>query len=333
MKSYKLNHEAVEVCGLDIVDVENHVYRRLPEEETALVNDIVHMRSATPAGGRIRFRTNTKKLHLEMKLETLNVDPFIPVCGSAGADVLSGSGMASKYIGILFPGDNYTNKTPASDFWLDGTMQQITINLPRNEIMSDFTISIEDDAEILPPLPFTRKGRICFYGSSITEGGCASRPGNAYIAAVARWLDMDYVNYGFSGSARGEDAMADIICKRDFAAIVYDYDHNAPDPEHLEKTHEPFFKKIRTAHPDIPIVFLSKPDYPQFDGEVRRAIVMKTYRNALEAGDKNVAFIDGSQHFGTWGREMCTVDGLHPNDLGFFRMAEKVYGALLGLGL
>jgi len=333
MKSYKLNHEAVEVCGLDIVDVENHVYRRLPEEETVLVNDIVHRRSATTAGGRVRFRTNSKKIKLEMKLETLTVDPFIPVCGSAGADILLGSGFASRYLGVLFPGDNYTNMNPTSEFWLDGTMQQVTINLPRNEIMSDFTISIEDDAVILPPLPFTRKGKLCFYGSSITEGGCASRPGNAYIATVARWLDMDYVNFGFSGSARGEDTMADIICKRDFAAIVYDYDHNAPDPKHLEKTHEPFFKKIRAAHPDIPIVFMSKPDYPQFDGEKRRSIVMNTYRNALEAGDKNIAFIDGSQLFGTFGREMCTVDGLHPTDLGFFRMAEKVYGALIGLGL
>ena len=333
MKSYKLNHEAVEVCGLDIVDVENHIYRRLPEEETSQVNDIVHRRSATPAGGRVRFRTNSKKLRLEMQLETLTVDPFIPVCGSAGADIFLGSGMASRYLGILFPGDNYTNKTPTAELYLDGNMNQLTINLPRNEIMSDFTISIEDDAEILPPLPFTRKGKLCFYGSSITEGGCASRPGNAYIATVARWLDMDYVNYGFSGSARGEDTMADIICRREFAAIVYDYDHNAPDPIHLEKTHEPFFKKIREAHPDIPIVFMSKPDYPQFDGEKRRTIVMNTYRNALEAGDKNVAFIDGSQLFGTFGREMCTVDGLHPNDLGFFRMAEKVYGALIGLGL
>ena len=68
-------------------------------------------------------------------------------------------------------------------------------------------------------------------------------------------------------------------------------------------------------------------------GAMKEAGIIILKDEVRQIPDKNIAFIDGSQHFGTFGREMCTVDGLHPNDLGFFRMAEKVYGALIGLGL
>ena len=220
---------------------------------------------------------------------------------------------------------------PETTVHLDGKMNEITVNLPRNEKIAGGWIEVEDDAQVLAPLPYTREGKLCFYGSSITEGGCCSRPGNAYTAVVARWLDSDYVNYGFSGHAMGEDAMADIIAKRDFSCFIYDYDHNAPSTEHLLNTHEPFFQKIRAAHPDMPVFMLSRPDYdnaPELSKR-NREVIRKTYANAIENGDKNVYFLDGESFFGTLGRDMCTVDGCHPNDLGFYRMAEAVYGAIL----
>jgi len=125
--------------------------------------------------------------------------------------------------------------------------------------------------------------------------------------------------------------MADIICRRDFAAFIYDYDHNAPDAAHLEKTHERFFRRIRSAHPDMPVIIMTKPDFDP-DPEVnaaRREIIRRTYTKAVAAGDKHVYFLDGEQFFGLLGRDMCTVDGCHPNDLGFFRMAEQVYATLI----
>lgn len=330
MKSFDLAEKAIEIYGLDVTDHENGAYWRLPDEESRLVSDYIRDRSKTACGGRVRFRTDSKHVTIKMRLLGLGVDPCMAVCASAGADVLAGSGMHSRYIGQINP-RNYENFEPELSFTLDGSLTQITVNLPRNEQISGIWISIDDDAQLLPPLPYSRPGKLCFYGSSITEGGCCSRPGNAYTAVVARWLDTDYVNFGFSGNARGEDEMADIICRRDFSAFIYDYDHNAPDAAHLGKTHERFFRRIRAAHPDMPIVIMTKPDFDSDPAanSARREVIRRTYTNAVAAGDKNVYFLDGEQFFGLLGRDMCTVDGCHPNDLGFFRMAEAVYGVLV----
>ena len=107
--------------------------------------------------------------------------------------------------------------------------------------------------------------------------------------------------------------------------FVFDYDHNAPDVEFLQQTHEPFFKRIREKNPDLPIVMMSSPDFDyRPDKPQRRDIVKQTYLNAVANGDKNVYYIDGSTFFGDTDRHLCTVDCIHPNDLGFYRMAGVI---------
>ncbi len=174
------------------------------------------------------------------------------------------------------------------------------------------------------PLPFVT------YGSSITQGGCASRPGNSNQGQLSRWLDSDYQNLGFSGSARGEPAMAEYIAGLDMSAFVLDYDHNAPDPDHLAKTHEPFFRAVRSKNPGLPVIMVSKPDFDNnpADSAARRDIIRGTYENAVRAGDRQVWFVDGESLFGPEDRWACTVDTVHPNVLGFYRMAKGIYPAL-----
>ena len=118
-----------------------------------------------------------------------------------------------------------------------------------------------------------------FYGHSITQGACATRPGNAYPSILSRKYGFDFINLGFSGSAKGEDAMAEYIASLDMGAFVYDYDHNAPNAEQLLKTHEKMFKTIRKAHPSMPIVIMSTTTNEPFINEValRRAVIYKTY--------------------------------------------------------
>lgn len=90
-------------------------------------------------------------------------------------------------------------------------------------------------------------------------------------------------------------------------------------------THETFFKRIREKQPDLPTVMMTRPAIVYGKNEKkRREIVLNTYRNALASGDKNVYFIDGEAFFGTKDRHLCTADGTHPNDLGFYRMAEVI---------
>jgi hypothetical protein len=113
----------------------------------------------------------------------------------------------------------------------------------------------------------------------------------------------------------------------EMSVFVCDYDHNAPNPEHLEATHERFFKIVRARRPELPIVMVSKPDFNKGD-ERRRAVIRRTWENALAAGDRNAYFVDGETLFGTKDRDCCTVDGCHPEDLGFYRMAENIHPAL-----
>lgn len=329
MKTYKFTDKPFEIYGIEVIDPANHNFWRLPEDETAKVSDFICGRAKTAGGGRFRFRTNTKNLKITAFVHANGPDPCIPVTGSAGSDVMCGIGINSVYLGVISPGCYDKTEFPL-EVKLDGQMHQITVNMPRNSRVYDYEITVDDDAEVLAPIPYSIPGKICFYGSSITEGGCATRTGNAYTAAVSRWLDSDYVNYGFSGNAKGEDAMADIICKRQFSAFVYDYDYNSPDAAHLEQTHERFFKRVRAAHPDLPTIMMTRPDFDAEPEEcaARREVIYRTYMNALAAGDKNVYFLDGEQFYGVLGREMCSVDNCHPNDLGFFRIAEKVYGLL-----
>ena len=124
--------------------------------------------------------------------------------------------------------------------------------------------------------------------------------------------------------------MARYIASLDMSCFVMDYDHNAPSAEALAATHESFFRVVREAHPGLPILLVPRPDCdlaPE-DAARRFAVLEATYRHAREQGDENVYLVQGRDLFGGEGRDGCTVDGCHPNDLGFYRMAECLYPIL-----
>ena len=132
-------------------------------------------------------------------------------------------------------------------------------------------------------------------------------------------------SYKNKGVQKLLDAIIDYMAGLDFSVFVCDYDHNAPNVEHLKNTHEKLYLKIREKHPDTPVIFVTKPDFWLKWGECerRRDIIYNTYINAKNRGE-NVIFIDGYSLFAGQNREDCTVDGCHPNDLGMFRMAEVI---------
>ena len=163
-----------------------------------------------------------------------------------------------------------------------------------------------------------------YYGSSVTQGGCASRPGMSYQGIISRRFDYDFINLGFSGNAKGEDAIAEYIKNLDMSVFVYDYDYNAPTVEHLNSTHEKMFKTIRKVNPNLPVIMMSRPKFNLTEIEEQRLNIIKTtYENAILKGDKNVYLLDGKKL-----TELCkndgTVDNCHPTDLGFFSMAKAV---------
>ena len=213
-----------------------------------------------------------------------------------------------------------------------GNMVDVDLLLPLYSGVWDMQIGLADDCTVEAPVPYKYQTPILFYGSSITQGACASHAGNDYVNTLSRMLDCDIWNLGFSGGAKGEKVIADYMASLDPSIYVLDYDYNAPDPDHLLQTHRPLYQTIRAAHPSTPIVLISKPNFwGSADDYARRDVIQATYQKAVQDGDKNVYFIDGETLFWDEERYACTVDSVHPNDHGFYRMAKVVYPVLKSL--
>ena len=140
---------------------------------------------------------------------------------------------------------------------------------------------------------------------------------------LSRRFDANFINLGWSGNGKGEKEIRDYMASLDMSVFVLDYDHNAPTVEHLEATHEPMYKAIRQAHPDIPVIMLVRPHYNATDEDARAKVIKKTFENAKANGDNNVYYLNGRQLMAIAGYD-GTVDNCHPNDLGFYSMAVAV---------
>lgn len=297
-------------------------YRRMSAQIAQKVSENTVSLCKNTAGGRVRFRTNSRCITIRCEMDFIDHVPHMPLTGTAGCDLYSNN----EFCHTFAPSWKENHGYSGIHWFEDNVMRDITINLPLYNGVRNFHIGIEKDAALLPPTPYTISSPIVSYGSSITQGGCASRPGRSYQSIISRELDADYVNLGFSGSALGEKQMAHYIASLDMSAFIYDYDCNAPSVEHLRNTHTPFYEIVRNAHPDIPIIMLSRPYCGKEKKWLeRRNVVFESYQNALKSGDKNVYFIDGLTLIDSF---ECTVDLTHPNDYGFVCMANKITSKL-----
>lgn len=309
-------------------------YQRLPDGIGENVNHGVKSLYRNTAGGRARFSTDSDYVVLLVELDHAMRADHMPLTGSAGFDLYVDDPDSGRSVfhGVFRCMDaRKENAYAAMVTFPDGRPRYLTLNFPLYSDVTSLRIGLREGSTLGGGLRYRNTLPVVFAGSSITQGGCAGRPGNCYQNMIARALNIDYLNLGFSGSFRAEDVLVDYMATLPMSVFVSDYDHNAPTAEHLKNTHCRMYKRIREKNPDLPYVMISRPDFirkPE-DSVLRRNIILDTYRYALESGDKNVYFIDGESFFkGEW-EDCCTVDGVHPNDLGFRFMAEGI-GSTLG---
>ena len=335
---YPAGASPARVCGLH-PDPEGR-FCRLPVEFLSECSEGVQTLAWHLAGGCIRFSTDSAGLGVIWQITEKGNMPHFTASAQSGADLYEDTGAGYRHVKNLVPAmdEGCGCKLMQSGYAdLPGGMRDYVLYLPLYNSLTALSLYVAPGASVGPGRTPAFEKPIVYYGSSITQGGCACRPGSCYTNIVARRLDAEQRNLGFSGNGKGEENMAKYIASLEMSAFVMDYDHNAPTPEHLAATHEPFFRIIRKAHPELPVVMMSLPDFdskPE-SSALRRGIIRRTYENALAAGDKNVYFIDGETFFGDTDRELCTVDGCHPNDLGFLRMADVLTPVLkraLGIG-
>lgn len=330
IKFYNSTEAPFQVYG---VFMENGKYRRLPEKIAASVSEGVYALHTNTAGGRVRFKTDSQYVAVSAKMDYIGKMPHFPLTGSAGFDLYSKEGQEERYVRTFVPPFDIENGYEGIIEFETKKLREITINFPLYSNVNELYIGLDGKSTVGEAEAYKNPRPIVYYGSSITQGGCASRPGNTYQGFISRRFDCDYINLGFSGNARAEEAIIEYIKTLDMSVFVYDYDHNAPSAEYLMSTHNKMFKAIRRAKPDIPVVIMSRPKYYLTSEEKERlAVIEKTFTEALAEGDKRVFLLNGE----TLMRECKaegTVDDCHPNDLGFMSMARALESLIEEKGL
>ncbi len=308
---------------------ENNMYRRMPEKSAQSVSEAVDILSRHTAGGRLRFKTNSPYIAIQAIMPMMYRGAHFTFAGSSGFDIYKDGIFYRTY---LPPIDSKGGFSGIMD--LNGEMHEILIHFPLYSEVADLYIGLKDGSEILPPTPYEITKPVIYYGSSITQGGCANRTGMAYENIISRHLSCEHINLGFSGNAKGEENMAHYIASLEMSAFVMDYDYNAPNQEALLQTHENFFKIIRAAQPTLPIIIAPMPKFIQDDAiKARAEIIHRTYENAIAQGDKNVYYVSG-QELTALCKSEGTVDYTHPTDFGFMSMAnafEKVLTSIFNI--
>ena len=310
----------------------NDCYVRVPQDVAKASNDGAYWNNRFTAGGRLRFKTNSDYIAIHAELNDKKVIlAQMPASSSKSFDLYEKINGKETFVKVFSSLDGIQDL--AYDFREKGIMHEVTLNFPLYNGIEKLSIGLQESAVIEEPTPYINEKPVVFYGSSITQGGCASRPGTCYQGYITRRFNLDYLNLGFSGSCRADKAMVEYMSGLDMSMFVLDYDHNAPTVEYLEKTHSYVYKSIRDTHPNIPIIMISKPDYHNiFNSDncnERFEVIKKTYDDAIASGDKNVYLIDGRTFLEDCPDAEGSVDGCHPTDLGFYFMGKKI-GDVIG---
>lgn len=326
---YDPKEEPFELTGFEWIS-EDRVYRRLPVNPEWKIREAVDHLANHTAGGQIRFKTNSKRILVRVELRERSGMYHMPATGQSGFDLYMLDSGVQRYLKTTrFPHDTLRYQVELFNVNQE-EMRSFTLNFPLYNGVNSVKIGVEEGVALEAPLPFKIPGKIVIYGTSITQGGCVSRPGMAYSNIISRNMDTQLVNLGFSGNGRGEPALAHLINQIEGTSmIILDYEANAN--ETITSSIGPFIEILREKHPGIPILIMSKTRYTSAqEGTPVFELLMsnRDFQKDLVAkrrsgGDKNIHFMDGSLIYGEDYYE-CTVDGSHPNDLGSYRIANAL---------
>jgi|GEM_PF-194592 len=319
-----------------------HPYDRLPASAESLVRPPVWNLSHDSAGMLYRFSTDATLLRVRWKLRkpARLALPHMPATGVSGLDLYVRDAGQWRWLANGRPEAGENEKTLVRG--LAKKRREFLLYLPLYNGVESVELGLPEGSTLSPGSPPRARKPIVFYGTSILQGGCASRPGMAYPAILGRMLDWPVINLGFSGNGKTEPEMARLLAELDPAAYVMDSLPNLSAAETAERV-EPFVRTLRAAHPSTPIVLVENVNYTNSGFvESSRAkvadanrILRRIHDSLKRSGDRHVHYVASWQLYGGDGED--TVDGSHATDLGFLRMARGMAPvlreALQGAGL
>jgi hypothetical protein len=310
----------LEVFGLPgFTQTQDAVLRRLPERLKESLRPPVWSLAQDPSGGRIRFATDSKTIGIVAENPGFSNMHHMASVGENGLDIY----VEGRYLGSAWP-DSKGKIVKEWTIAQERSMREVTLYLPLYKPVSIQEVQLEQGAAIRPARAYAVSKPVVYYGSSITQGGCASNAGGSCQAILERRLNADFVNLGFSGNGMGEPALAKAICELDPSVIVLDFWGN-PSPEQYAAALPLFVQIVRAKFAKVPILVTGPFYFPaeELRGDVAKAQATKrrTAREFVDsrrkAGDRRIVFVDGLKMLNE-DQTGGLVDGIHCNSLGFY---------------
>ena len=300
-------------------------FDRLPASAEKTVTPAVWKLSRDSAGMMVRFKTDATAISVHYKLNKKELAmPHMPATGVSGVDLYARDTDGKwKWVMVTKPTAQEVQAEIING--LAPGEREYAAYLPLYNGVEFLSIGVAKGSTFEGLAP--RQKPIVFYGTSITHGACASRPGMVHTAILGRRLDMPVVNLGFSGNGRMDEAVGDILAQIDAAAYVIDC---LPDMGPADVTAKciPLVKQLRAAKPETPIILVEDrrltnnwiiPTKYQFHTD-NHAALKAAYETLQNEGVKNLHYIPGDSLYGddTEG----STDASHASDLGFMRQAD-----------
>ena len=315
-----------------ISDATETRYERLPAKLAGVSRKPVWDLGKNSAGLAIRFCSDSRQI--SVKWETLydNTMNHMAPTGIKGLDLYCLENGKWTYINTARPTDKKTETVIISN--MEKKERELMLYLPLYEGLVSLEIGIDSTAFIGQPkvdLPQRTKPMVA-YGTSITQGGCASRTGMVHTNILSRWMNRVMINLGFSGNGLLDYEIAELMADCD--ASLYTIEFVNCSAEQITERTEAFYRILRTRRPNTPVVFIEIPLYPSYvynqsaqNGLKEKNLAIRTVYKELKAKkEKNIWLIPAAGQIGT--DNEATVDGTHYTDLGFFRYAEFLYPKL-----
>ena len=317
------------------LDVTQNYYSRLPDTLTTNVNSGVRGMRQHTSGMQFRFRTDSRFLVIRMKsLNGWHAMPHMTEVGTSGWDVYRFDAVAKAWR-FVASNHGYRDVSDLSGWrekrigWQPG--DACIINLPLYNGVSGFELGIASDAKIeaLGPRASGIEKPVVFYGTSITHGGCSSRPGLGWVNIIGRDLDVPVFGLGFSGSGVMEYELSDVISRIDASCYVLDclWNMSLKDKDRpgrsVEGNYEPFIRNLRAKRPGVPIVMAEHCNGYGNKKDGKDLFIRGLYEKLIAEGWTDLVYLPNDEMY--TGDFEGTVDGCHPNDLGMMSMS-KAFG-------
>ncbi len=301
-------------------------FDRFPARAEGVVRRPVWSLSRHSSGLSVRFTSNTTLIRVRWTVtdERLAM-PHMPATGVSGLDLYTRVGPTWYFVQEARPVESPTNDALVTAE-LTADTREFLLYLPLYNGVSRLEVGVSEDASFRFEPPATTKP-VVVYGTSITQGGCASRPGMSYTAILGRRLDVPFVNLGFSGNGKAEPEVARLLAELDPAMFVIDSLPNMT-PEEVVVNIPVLIDTIRATRPSTPIVLIEHLPYPSLRFRKEKAAsvasanasLRKIHEARRKAGDRHITLVPAAGLLGDDGEG--TVDDSHPTDLGFERIAD-----------